>query len=120
MGFYIATVYRKASSVRWIDEIHITIQVDVKLDGLGLAISGCRVTRLLALQAALRLRIICNLLATAYAIFALVISTLHILYHLGTQSTLHHRLIFLVVTLTAVFGMSSEVLNGAQSSLQGS
>ena len=97
--------------------------MDVKLDGFGLAISGYRVTRLfvaMALQAALRLGIFCNLLATAIAIFALVISTLHVLYHLGTQSTLHHTIIFLVVTLTAVFGMSSEVLNRAQSSLQGS
>lgn len=39
-------MYRKASSVRWIDEIHITIQVDVKFDGFGLAIFSYRVTRL--------------------------------------------------------------------------
>lgn len=74
--------------------------MDVKLDGFGLAIFACRVTRLftakaLQLQAPLRLGIACNLLATAYAIFALVISTLHVLYHLGTQSTLHHTLVLL-------------------------
>ena len=106
MEFHMATVYRKASSVRWIDEIHITIPMDVKLDGFGPSLDTEKRAYLWQwpLKAALRLGIFCNLLATAIANFALVISTLHLVYHLGTQSVLHHTLIFLVVTLTAALG----------------
>ena len=92
-----------ASSVRWIDEIHITIQVDVKFDGFGLASFTYKVTRLctrlcgLALAAAYTR----ENFATAYSIFALIISTLHVLSTFSAPNLPCVILLsFSVVTLT--------------------
>ena len=96
-------VSQVAPIVRWIDEIHITIQVDVKFDGFGLAIFTYKVTRLcrrlcgLALAAAYTR----ENFATAYSIFALNISTLHVLSTFSAPNLPCVILLsFSVVTLT--------------------
>lgn len=75
MDLDIDYVSQVAPIVRWIDEIHITIHVDVKYDGFGLAILTYKVTRLcrrlcgLALVAAYAR----ENLATSYSLIGLLL-----------------------------------------------